>query len=71
MISNRMELERIKHEAAKIVFSGTRYDWTDMMDNTADLDRELSRCRTSSEAKLKYIHYFIDMLESMEEDDNA
>ena len=69
MISDRMELERVKHTAAKIVFSGTRYNWIDMLDNTADLDRELSRCRTISEAKLKYIHYFINMYESMEEDD--
>lgn len=36
---NRMEFEKIKHDAAKEVFENTEYDWVDMLDNTALADQ--------------------------------
>ena len=57
---NRMVFEDIKHRAAKDVFDGTGYEWSDMLDNTAIADRKAPT--DEAEAREYWYRYFEDML---------
>lgn len=61
---NRMEFERIKHSAAQEVFDGTEYDWVDMLDNTAEADREAMKL-SEDEMKDYWLDFFKDSLSAM------
>lgn len=61
---NRMEFERIKHSAAQEVFDGTEYDWADMLDNTAEADREAMKL-SEGEMKDYWLDFFKDSLSAM------
>lgn len=57
---NRMRFEAIKNTAAKDVFEGTEYEWSEMMDNTSDADRNAPKDEAEA---LEYWHnYFEEML---------
>lgn len=58
---NRMDFESIKHSAAKQVFSGTEYDWTDMLDNTEEADRKAMKL-DEDQMEAFWTDYFNDML---------
>ena len=39
-MTDRMEMEKIKHDVAKAVFEDTEYNWVDMLDHTEEADNE-------------------------------
>ena len=65
---NIMMAEEIKHEAAKEVFSGTEYNWTDMLDSTADEQRRISRLSEEKQFD-EWVAYFSNMLMAYRESD--
>lgn len=40
---NRMRFEAIKHEEARKAAEGTKYDWTDLLDNTEQYEAKAKR----------------------------
>ena len=67
---NRMEFEQIEIAAAKEVFSGTEYDWADMLDNTADAERSVRTLVDEEELKSFWIAFFRDSLAAMRYSDS-
>lgn len=65
---DRMEFEKIKHEAAHEVFDGTEYNWMDALDQTADEERFV---KTLDEDMQKdyWIKFFEDTLEDLRWED--
>lgn len=66
---NKMKLEEIKNTAAEEVFDGTEYEWDEMMDNTAEVDRSLSKLVDEDQIKDFYLSFFRDMLREMRRED--
>lgn len=64
---NRIDMERIKHSTAELIFAGTEYDWWDMLDNTEEQDRQAMEM-TTKEQNIFWEKYFIGLLESMRND---
>lgn len=62
---NRMDFESIKHSAAKQVFSGTEYDWTDMLDNTAEAEQSVRTLDNEEDLKFFWLAFFRDRLAAM------
>ena len=58
---NKMRFEEIKHTAAKHVFNGTEYHWSDMLDNTEEIDRYL-KGRSEKAQYENWIAYFEGIL---------
>lgn len=67
---NRMRFEQIKHEAAKAVFEGTEYDWTDMLDNTAAADRSAMILVDEDRMYAFWVTFFKDTLSAMRYSDS-
>lgn len=67
---NRMEFERIKHSAAEEVFSGTEYDYLDMLDNTADADSTVRQLVDEEDMKFFWTAFFRDRLSAMRYSDS-
>ena len=61
---NTMTMERIKNEAAREVFEGTGYNWVDMLDQTAEQDRQAIRM-SEDESRVFWKEYFEDLLEAV------
>lgn len=61
---NTMELERIKHQEAQKATTGTDIEWTDLLDNTALIDRKAKQM-TEEEARKFYCRYFADAVEGI------
>ncbi len=58
---NRMDFESIKHDAAREVFDGTEFDWTDELDNTAEADKVAMKL-PKEEMHDYWISFFSDRL---------
>ena len=61
---NTMTMERIKHEVAREVFEGTGYNWVDMLDQTAEQERQAIRM-SEDESRAFWKAYFEDLLEAV------
>ena len=61
---NTMTMERIKNEVAREVFAGTKYNWVDMLDQTAEQERQAIRM-SEDESRAFWKEYFEDLLEAV------
>lgn len=61
---NTMTMERIKNEVAREVFAGTKYDWVDMLDQTAEQDRQAIRM-SEEDSRAFWKEYFEDLLDAV------
>lgn len=60
-MTDRMEMERLKHRVAQDVFEDTEYEWTDMLDNTEEPDRKAMKMISVDQENFWY-GFFNDML---------
>lgn len=63
-MTDRMEMEKIKHSAAKAVFEDTEYNWVDMLDQTEEADRKAMKMIPIDQENF-WLGYFNDVLMAM------
>lgn len=65
---NVMQKEQIKHEEAQKA-SAAFHSWTDLLDNTADLDRHCPK--DEAEARQYYQKYFTEVIQALNHADDG